>query len=134
MYIYQNHPLIIIVTPATDAEPYCAATSRTQLPSGFSPENTLHKLLYEYYNSRVVPDVPASVLPSPTAPLDSRMHRVELDGVDDGADDPDGCLDASAAVGAMAADVEGGPVGASTSADHSADDDSPPGTQFSASH
>jgi len=39
MYIYENHPLIIIVTPATDAEPYCAATSRTQLPSGFPPEN-----------------------------------------------------------------------------------------------
>jgi len=39
MYIYQNYPLIIIVTPATDAEPYCAATSWTQLPSGFPPEN-----------------------------------------------------------------------------------------------
>ena len=77
---------------------------------------TLHKLLYVYYNFRVVPDVPASVLPSPTAPLDSRMHMVELDGVDDGADDRDGCLDASAALGAIAADVEGGPEGALTSA------------------
>jgi len=94
----------------------------------------LHKLLYVYYNSSVVPDVPASVLPSPMALLDSRMHTVELDGVDDGVDDPDGCPDASAEVGAMAADVEGGPVGALKSADHSADDDSPPGTQFSASH
>jgi len=95
---------------------------------------TLHMLLHVYYNSRVVPDVPASVLPSLTAPLDSRMHTVELDGVEYGADDPDGCLDASDAVGAVAADVEGGPVGELTSADHSADDDSPPGTQFSASH
>jgi len=73
---------------------------------------TLHKLLYVYYNSRVVPDVPASVLRSPTAPLDSRRHTVELDGVDDGFDDPNGCLDASAEVCAMAVDVEGGPVGA----------------------
>jgi len=95
---------------------------------------TLHKLLYMYYNSRVVPDFPASALPSPTAPLDRRMHTVELDGVDDGVDDPDECPDAYTAAGAMVADVEGGPVGALTSADHSADDDSPPGARFSPSH
>jgi len=40
------------------------------------------------------------------------MHTVELDGVDDGADDPKRCLDTSAAVGAIAVDVEGEPIGA----------------------
>ena len=90
---------------------------------------TLHKLLYVYYNSRVVPEAPSLVLPGPTEPLCSHMHTVELDGVDDGADDPKRCLDTSAAVGAIAVDVEGEPIGALTSACRCADDDPPTGTQ-----
>ena len=83
-----------------------------------------------YYNSRVVPEVPPSVLPGPTEPLDSRMHTVELDGVADGADDSKGGLDTSAAVGVMVVDVEGKPKSSLTSAYRSADEDSPPGTQI----
>jgi len=82
----------------------------------------------------VVPEVPSSILPGPTASLYSRTHTVELYGVDDGADDPKEYLDTSAAVGAMAVVVKGKPAPALTSADRSADDGYPPGTQFLSSH
>ena len=60
-----------------------------------------------YYDSRAVPDMTSLVLLGPTAPLYSRVHMVELDWVDDSADDAKGCVDTSAAVDAMAVDVEG---------------------------
>jgi len=123
------------VTPASCQEcsfpNACHTQSRLRTLLSYT---TLHKLLFVYYNSRVVPEVPSSILPGPMGSLYIHTHTMELSGVEDGADDPKKYLETSAAVGAMAVDVKGKPAGALTSADRSAHDGYPPSTQFLSSH